>query len=182
MKQAFTLFIFSVFASSGIQLHAQTTKEGWRIQRDSVYNFTFLYPDSWTLKLPGTTTRFFVTSKAESDTDQFRENVNCIARQLQQKDFKVSDAADDIKKTLAENLKEYTLIHSGYSTWNNAETLTLEYTCSQESNGNKYNLHLLQKIAVVKGILFTFTYTADAAKYDKFLTTINKIINSVKIR
>lgn len=181
MKNAFVLFSL-VFLFSGINsLHAQPAPEGWRTQKDSVYNFTFQYPTSWDLKLPGTTTRFFVTSRAENDTDSFRENINCIARQLQQKDFKISDAADDIKSTLATNLKNYILIYSGYSTWNNAQTLTLEYTCTQESNGKKYNLHLQQKIAIVKGILFTFTYTAAADKYDKFLNTITKIFRSVKL-
>jgi hypothetical protein len=155
--------------------------EGWKLQKDTAYNFSFLYPVSWDLKLPGTNTRFFVTSKLENDADQFRENLNCIARGLQQQGFKISDATEEIKKSLAEKLTDYKLIYSGYTTWNNVQMLTLEYTCTQESNGVKYYVHLLQKIAVAKGILFTFTYTAAADKYDKFLNTINKILKSVKL-
>jgi hypothetical protein len=166
-----------------LQLQAQTTQPptGWKSHRDSAYGFTFIYPTDWDLKLPGTNTRFFLTSKLENDSDQFRENINCIARGLQQKDFKISDATEEIKKSLSENLKDYHLIRSGYSNWNNSQLFTIEYTCTQESNGKKYSIHLLQHIAVVKSILFTITYTADVASFSKYESTVDKVFKSLKI-
>lgn len=179
MKVLFSILCLSFLLSSRAQ--TGNAQEVWRVQKDTAYNFTFSYPASWDLKLPGTNTRFFVTSKPENEEDPFRENLNCIARGLQQQGFKISDAAEEIKNSLAENLKDYKQIYSGYTTWNNVQMLTIEYTCTQESNGKTYYVHLLQKIAIAKGILFTFTYTASADKYEKYLDTINRILKSVKL-
>ncbi|MCX6319415.1 MAG: PsbP-related protein [Bacteroidetes bacterium] len=154
----------------------------WKKHTDSVYNFTLYYPPEWKLKLPGTTTRFFVTSQSENEKDQFNENLNCVARALQQQSFKVADAEAEIKKTLMDNLKDYHLIYSGYSTWNGVQTLTLEYSFTKEDDGKTYNLHMLQKIAVVNGILFTLTYSAEDKSYAKFANTINKIIGLMEIK
>jgi hypothetical protein len=166
-----------------VTLNAQTPQPKWNTQKDSVYNFTFQYPSDWDLKLPNTNTRFFVTSKQESETDLFRENINCVTRNLGkgQEGFKISMAEDAIKKALSEKLTNYVLTRSAYSKWNNAQMLEMEYTCTQEVNGKELDIHMLQKMAVVKGQLFTITYTAEADSYPKYIATVQKVIASLKV-
>jgi PsbP len=184
MKFLCTIFTMFILLTAAPAVQAQTTvavPPSWKKHTDSVYNFTLYYPPEWKLKLPGTTTRFFVTSQPENENDKFNENLNCVARALQQSNFKVTDAEEDIKKTLQDNLKDYHLIYSGYSTWNQVQMFTLEYRCTKEDSGKTYHLHMLQKIAVVKGILFTLTYTAEENSYAKFSDSINKMIGLMKI-
>jgi hypothetical protein len=166
-----------------VTLNAQKPPPKWNTQKDSVYNFTFQYPSDWQLKLPNTNTRFFITSYQENETDIFRENINCVTRDLgkNQQGFKISMAEDAIKKALSEKLKDYVLIKSAYSKWNNAEMLEIEYTCTQEANGTELSIHMLQKMAVVKGRLFTITYTAEATSYQKYIETVQKVIAFFKV-
>jgi hypothetical protein len=159
---------------------ADTTK--WLTLTDTVYHFSVQYPGNWQLKLPETKTRFFITTYPENETDFFRENMNCIARVIDQAGFTIKTAETAVKDALAAKLKDYKLIRSGYSTWNQSETLELEYTCTQESGGNTYSIHMLQRMAVVKGTLFTLTYTAEDKNYKKYLEAVKKVVASLKIQ
>ncbi len=177
-----TLLLSCCLGIANIIFAQQTDTRNWLVQTDSAYHFTFNRPPGWELKLPGTNTRFFLTSQKENEQDPFRENINCIARVIEQAGFKVSDAADAIKKSLSEKLQDYKLLKSVYSTWNNSETLVLEYTCTQEAGGTIYNIHMLQRMAVVKNTLFTFTYTAEETSYNKFINIVNIVFQSLKIK
>jgi hypothetical protein len=109
----------------------QTSITNWLTQTDTLHDFSFTYPSDWTLKLPGTNTRFFVTSPKETDNDDFRENVNCIARVLEQKNFTIKMAEREIKESLAEKLKDFNVLRLEYFTWNGSETLEIDYTGNQ---------------------------------------------------
>jgi hypothetical protein len=169
------LFVGSAYAQQDI------TKK-WLVQTDTAYHFSFKYPNDWTLKLPGTNVRFFVTSVLENDEDKFKENMNCSARVLEQKGFKISTAKEALKQSLEEKLSNFILLKTNYIQWNNAETLVMEYTCTQTSNDITYNIHILQKMAVVKNTLYTFTYTAEEASYKKFIPIANAVFTSLKVK
>jgi hypothetical protein len=177
-----SILLFCCLGIVNILIAQQTNNSSWPVQTDSVYHFTFKRPPTWDLKLPGTNTRFFLTSQAENEKDLFRENINCITRVIEQAGFKISNAADAIKQSLSEKLKDYKLLKSAYSTWNNSQTLVLEYTCTQESGDTTYTIHILQRLAVVKNTLFTFTYTAEEAGYNKYIDIVNKVFLSLKIK
>jgi hypothetical protein len=177
-------FLFSFFCflfTLSLSAQKSNTFIEWVTYTDSLYNFTVLHPSDWEFKTPGTSTRFFVTSYADSDTDNFRENVNCIVRKIEQTDFKISQAEDALKKSLGEKLKNFTIINSVYSQWNDAETLEMEYSCTRTSNGTEFRVHNLQRMAVVNGILFTLTYTAEEGSYNKYIGTVKKVIASLKV-
>jgi hypothetical protein len=184
MKKRY-IFICLCFVLLSSNLTAQVNNDGaavqWKTHKDSVYNFIFKYPTNWEFKLPATNTRFFVTSYKENETDRFRENVNCIARKLSQQNFVINDAEEEIKKSLSEKLKDYHLISSGYIKWNNTNALQLNYTLTQESDGETYYIRMFQQIAVVKGNLYTLTFTSEADSYDKYEATVKKIYQSFKV-
>jgi len=180
--QSFIVSLLGLLSATVVAAQQTPPKSNWLTHTDSVYNFSFKYPLGWDLKLPGTGTRFFVTSQKETEDDKFRENINCLVRVMESKAFKVSDAGDMIKQNLAEKLENFKLIKSPYLTWNNSETLELEYTCTQRAGDETYDLHLLQYISVVDGKLFTLTYTASQASYDKYLDMVKTIFNSLQIK
>lgn len=171
-----------LFISASLSAQQGEKPEGWLTHTDTSAGFALYYPGDWDLKLPGTGTRFFITSQKESDKDRFRENINCITRDLGTKNFDIADAEETIKNTLAEKLAEFKVIKSMYITWNNAKTLRLEYTCVQESDGEKYNIHMLQYMSVINGMLYTFTFTSEDASYGKYVGTVLKIYLSMEIK
>ena len=178
------LSIVSLFGLNTIQAQNTNTPTPtkWLTYLDSGFRFTVQYPSDWEFKKPNTNTRFFVTSYKENEADQFRENINCIARKLEQQGFTIKMAEEAIKKSLSEKLKDYNLIKSAYVQWNNAEALELEYTCKQSAEGVEYDIHILQRMAVIKGVLFTLTFTSETRSYDKYITTVRKVYNSLKVK
>lgn len=151
----------------------------WLTHQDST--FSFKYPPDWLLKLPGTNTRFIVTSKPEDENDHFRENINCITRVLNDPGFKISSAEKDIRETLETKMTDFKLLASGYTTWNGSEALYMEYSTTQKAGEILMKVHIYQQMAVVKGVLFTLTYTAADTGYSKYWNIIAGIIQSVKI-
>ena len=174
------LFINRAHAHTGsmVKNYSDTTK--WLSYTDTAYQFSFKYPSNWQLKLPNTNTRFFVTSYTENDADNFRENINCIVRKLDEQNFDIKTVETAVKESLAEKLKDFKLLSSGYIKWNNVTALLLDYTATTESNGVTYKIRIRQQMAVLNDNLFTITYTAETASYDKYLPAIKKIIQSLK--
>jgi PsbP len=164
-------------------LHAQTgtaVKTKWLTHYDSSYHFSFQYPEDWQLKLPGTNTRFFVTSYPENDSDNFRENINCIVRKMEDTGFKIKTAEADIKATLAEKMTDFKMLRSGYKKWNGKDALYMEYTCTNKSEDLVYYIHIYQQVAIWRGILYTMTYTSESKSYSKYWNTISTIMQSLK--
>ena len=177
--KTFSIFIITTLLCVGLQAQQTDNAITWISHTDTTYNFTVKYPSHWQLKLPGTNTRFFITSYKDDDNDMFRDNINCIARDLDQAGFKISDAEAEIMKSLGGKLKNLKIIKSTYSTWNNSETLDLEYTCNQESEGISYDIHVLQRMAMVKKTLFTLTFTSEEKSYTKFIAIVKKVFQSL---
>jgi hypothetical protein len=179
-------FILSVLLSV-LCCHQLTAQKNdipadWLPFTDTAYNFSIRYPADWEFKPKNTNTRFFITSSTENDSDKFRENINCIARVVEEKGFTIKMAEDAIKKSLGEKLQDYKLLRSEYLTWNSSETLELEYTCTQTSSDVSYSIRMLQRMAVVKGTLFTLTYTAEQKSYRKYIDTVKKVLASLKVK
>lgn len=185
MKIKFTITCFCLVLFC-CDINAQVGNDGanvaWKTHHDSLYNFSFQYPTDWEFKLPAARSRFFVTSYPENDTDNFRENVNCIVSKMNNKGMVITDAEKDIKETLSGSLKDFTIIYSGYIKWNNVNTYVIKYTFNQESGGVTYYLKMYQQVALVKGMLYTLTFTSEAANYDKYEPAVKKMYQSFKIK
>ena len=178
MKLLVTLVCSAFFAVANAQNTA--IPDSWETLEDTTYHFSLRYPPTWYYKLPGTNTRFFVTSPKENDADKFQENVNCIVRTLASSDIRIKDAEEAVLSTLREKLAKFNLISTTYITWNQAETMRIEYTCEQEAEGTIYPIHMVQYMAVVDGRLFTFTFTSHTSGFAKHIEYANKIFWSQK--
>ncbi len=180
MKKSMILFCCLFTASLLKAQTGNTVTAKWLTHYDSAYNFSFQHPDDWQLKLPGTKTRFFVTSYPENDADNFRENINCIVSKVDDTGYQIKSAEAEIKATLVKNMTNFKMLNSGYKKWNGKDALYLDYTCTQKSGDITYNIHIYQQIAVWRGAVYTLTFTADAASYSKYWGSISKIIQSLK--
>ena len=174
--------IFLLFASVLISFFASAqTEVKWLTHKDSGYDLSIQYPSDWQLKPPGPKNRFFVTSYQESGVDKFRENLNCITPRDVEKGFTIQMAKDKTVKALSENFSDFKIINSGYSKWNNVSSFEIEYTYKQTSDNTTYNLHMLQKMAIIKGKFYTLTYTSLSDSYEKYISTIRRMIQSFKV-
>jgi len=180
MKTPLGLTVIAAMAAATISLAAD--RAGWNKHTDQVHRFTFEYPADWTLKLPESNTRFFVTSPAENEADRFWENVNCIARKLDDPapDLKVIEEA--VLASLSKTQKDYALVMLDHSPWNQCPSFELVYTfTAQTPSGDDYPIKILQRVAVVKGTLFTITFTSEQRSYDAFVDTARGVIESLAI-
>jgi hypothetical protein len=162
---------------------AQTGNTGvkWFTHTDTTYNLSIEYPSDWQLKPPTEKARFFVTSYPESDNDKFRENLNCLVPGDIEKEVTMKMVEDDIIKTLSESLPDFKIVQSNYSQWNKARAYEIEYTCTQKSNDITYDLHMLQKVAIIKGKFYGLTYTALSDSYEKYIRTVRRMFESFKV-
>lgn len=183
MKSHLKIAIFASMLFAGFSTVAQTdtSKAVWLTHKDAEYNLSIEYPSDWTLKPPSASARFFITSRAESPSDNFKENLNCIVPSDVSAGSTIQQQEEDITKTLSESLDNYKLVQSNYSKWNNVNAFEIEYTCSQTSDGTTYNLHILQKVAIIKGKLYALTYTSLVDSYDRFIGAIRKMIRSFRV-
>ncbi len=176
------LFTTIFFISSLLQAQTNSKKIEWLMHTDTAYNISIQYPSNWELKPPRSNARFFVTSYAESETDKFRDNINCAIPIAVDKSRTIQMAEREITETLSGMLPDFKIIHSGYSKWNGADAYEIEYTCSQTSNGTTYSLHMLQKVAIIKGKLYTLTFTSEEASFAKYIDTVQKMLRSFKVK
>lgn len=161
-----------------ITVSAQTE---WISYTDSTFNFTVQRPADWQFKLPGTDTRFFITSYKESETDNFRENINCIAKKLSAT-IPIKAAESEIIKSLSSKVDNFHLVRSGYYKWNNSDAFEIEFTGTYNISSDKtLKVHLLQRAAIIDDILYTLTYTSEADSYDKYIGIVKEVIRTFKI-
>lgn len=140
------------------------------------------YPSDWQLKPPTEKTRFFITSYPESDADNFRDNLNCIAPRPVEKNVTIQMAEADIIKALSEGLPGFKLIKSSNPKWNNVSSYEIEYSCTQTRENYTYYLHMLQKVAIIDGMLYALTFTSEDPFYKKNIGTVRKMIESFKVK
>jgi hypothetical protein len=180
--------LLSFILASSLFLKAQTgtakiiTITDWLQLTDTTFGFTISYPAKWTLKLPNSDTRFFFTSPLTGENDNFKENVNCIARKIKEKGLTILMAKDKIKESLANKIQNFKMINATESKWLGADVMELEYSGINESEGVKYNVHFLQRMAVINDTLFTLTFTAEDLQYENYVGIIKKIFDSFNLK
>lgn len=134
------------------------------------------YPADWVKeeRMPDPVIVIFL-SQAEGPTDRFRENVNIMMETLPP-GVTLQNYVDYSLNTL-KNTPGSSLIESGPTTMAN---LPAYKTIFSVNNGQMILQY--QQISTCKGNkVFTVTYTAEKANYDKFLSTIETLIGSIEI-
>nr|WP_294904332.1 PsbP-related protein [uncultured Lacibacter sp.] len=179
MKQFLLIAILFISFFSSAQTASQEVK--WLKHKDTAYNLSIQYPSHWQLKPPSGNSRFFVTSYPESDEDKFRENLNCLIPSPVEEGTTIQQAEEEIVQTLSAMMSEFKIVQSGYSKWNNVNSYQIEYTCVFISGDVRYDLHMLQKAAIINGKLYVLTYSAKNDSYEKYIDMIRKMIDSFKV-
>ncbi|MGE5417841.1 MAG: DcrB-related protein [Acidobacteriota bacterium] len=141
------------------------------------YKITLNYPSAWE-KVPGyKQTIVTFGSPLESKNDLFRENVTITTDTLIGKTT-LKEYTDQSLERTRNTQPEYKLVQL-------APTKVAGYPAHRAIYGSKYGIYqvkILQVFTVVKGRVYTFTFTAQPDKYDKFLAQAAQIIQSVKIK
>ncbi len=157
---------------------AQTAAE--QSYHDAVLGYTVTYPSDWIFKEPDKDGRFFIDSPAGNDHDPFTENVNCSVDPVQENNFTIRSIKAGTIAGIAKAYPSYKAIKTGYVKWNKSEALRLEYTVETKVNDQPIIAHILQNLAIVRGNMYTCTYTAEETSYKVFLSPAKKIIDSLK--
>jgi hypothetical protein len=183
MKLFLALIAFlSICNTSASQTIPVDNNVQWALHTDTVFHFSFSAPDNWEFKPVNTKTRFFVTSYKENEADSFRENLNCMAKTIAAENINMHTIADALQKSLSEKFADYKLVNLSYNTWNGADAMQLEYTCTQQSQNQSVAIHMFQQVAIKNNTLFTLTFTSEARSYDRYIGIVKKMIRSFKIQ
>jgi hypothetical protein len=152
----------------------------WPTYSNEAFGYHISYPPDWEFKPPNEKDTFFVTSRLNGDGDRFRENVNCKPLRLQIKDFNIRSAEAQIIAGVS-TMPDFKLIKSTYVRWNGVEALMLEYTLSNTTNGERYDIHIQQQMSVIGDVLYAITFTSEEGSYARYLPMATQIVNSMKV-
>jgi serine/threonine-protein kinase len=179
MKQ-FVLLIFVLVLSacsspSGAPVKSVTI-DGWKAYEKG--NFNFQYPADWDLDESGQMgTSFFLFSRLDSDSDDFKENINLLiqdvgAHQIDLDKF-VKLSEDQIKRIVTHS----NLIESKRVERDGQSYQMMNYTGDQ----GQFHLHHLQYYFVEDGKAYILTFTAEQDQFEKFKVTAEKILASFRV-
>lgn len=139
--------------------------------------FTIGYPGDWKLEDKSESAILQLTSPAEGDKDQFRQNVN-----LQIEDLGSSTTIEDYVKTNMDGVKDivkgYREVSSMYFNRNGAKAYQIVY--KGKYGEMTYDIQIRQLFCVSNGKGYVLTYVSKEDERDAFETTANKIFNSFK--
>lgn len=155
--------------------------QNWRNFDHKDVLFTASYPSNWINKTKETG-RVFFTSPAESETDDFFENINVGVSTNPEfgVQVKIKDAVPELQKVLRNAVTSFKQEKLRYFTWNATDAIEIVY--SGYSTGNdKLKIRITQWFCFYKTRLYTVTYTAEATK-DVHSATALKIMGSIKFK
>jgi|JI8StandDraft_2_1071088.scaffolds.fasta_scaffold00778_17 serine/threonine-protein kinase len=164
----------TLFLLLSIIVYAQQTPP-WKSHKTA--NYQIQYPSEWTLELGKQNTEFFLMTALESNSDNFKENINLMIQDL---------------KGMNMNLDSYTGLSEGQIKDNLANGKIIESTRVKnkirsyhkiiyQGDTNGYTLKWLQHYWVIQDKAYVLTFTAEASSYDQYIATVLKIFESFKI-
>lgn len=160
-----------------------TAKSGttWMSFRDSA--FQILYPSNWTLDRSGMMgTRFILFSPQESDSDEFKENVNLNITDLGAPDIVNLDlfakaAQEQITNMITDaEVVRTERIRRGPGEFN--DYYLVEFTGKQ----GKLSLHWQQRYWIKGRNAFILTFTAHHMAYERFQEVAESVMGSFALR
>jgi len=137
--------------------------------------YSIQYPPEWEMDLSGKMgASFFIFSPLESDTDQFRENINLFVQDLSAQKMNLDQYANlsemQIKKMVTNvDFIENKRIIRGTDTCNN-----LLYKGDQ----GIFHLEFEQQYRIYDNKAYILTFTAEASKFQKYKEIGENILNS----
>lgn len=141
--------------------------------------YSIKYPMSWELSTAGEMgTEFFIFSPQSSDQDPFRENINLMIQDISayniNMDAYIEASVEKIKKIIT----DCKLLSSERIETDNDEYHRLVYNGKQ----GVFNLRFEQYLWVLDGDAYILTFTSEKAKFKKYKTVGQTILNSFDIK
>ena len=108
--------------------------------------------------------------------------MNLIVKDSGEQSASLRPFAPKLVAAYAKRFADFKQGEISYISWNGVEALQIDFYATVEVRGNSYKIHFLQQFAVVDGLIYIFTYTADRASYDKFVSSARAILETAKVK
>jgi len=137
------------------------------------------YPGMWEFSdSPGYGLIYLFLSKQEGPEDLFRENVNITKEDISQYDIGLPEYVEAATGQIVQALDDVKIVSSKTMKNKNWDYQEVCYTGIQ----GDFKLKGLQYYVVTKDLAYVLTYTAEVEKFDKYLETAKKIMDSLEIK
>jgi hypothetical protein len=172
-----TIITFSAFGQTAQRNSQPTIEATWKSIDENGYSIQ--YPDSWDVDKSGTMgMSFMILSKLTSPQDQFRENVNLLIQDLTGQNINlekfVEISQSQIKTMVVSgNILENKTLNSG-----GKEYQRVVYS----GDLNQFKFKFQQYYWVIQDKAYILTLTCEAAQFDAYHETGEKIMNSFRLK
>lgn len=140
------------------------------------YGFSLNYPKDWVLHEGYMGTIFIALSPLEDGNDLFQENINVITEDLQGYEFTIEEYLEFTLSELQDIVDNLRVISRGKRNIASQQGKVIVF--SGEQSG--FEFQWMQVFFISGTNIYVITYTAQENRYDKYLPTIENIINSIK--
>jgi hypothetical protein len=170
-------FFVGLFCTAQVKVKKENIV--WKSYTDSASSFNVQYPSDWFLKLTSEKAVFVLKSPAESEADNFLENINLIIRYLPAAS-KIS--IEDFGKITIDALKKkystFAIKSSKKITWLNKDAWESKY----EFVENGMTVSVMQMLLFYNDNLYACTYSAQGNKTDIYFEMANEIFNRMSVK
>jgi eukaryotic-like serine/threonine-protein kinase len=147
---------------------------------NAIYGITMKYPENWEQtgtpdRITGNVVKF--SSSKEGETDNYLENVNLIIQELPENRRELEQFTNFSLDEIQQSDPNTKIIEQGKTEFINQPAYQAIYTLEEEG----VKIQRLQIWTIRHNKAYIMTYTADVAKYAKYLPTAKTIINSLEI-
>jgi predicted acetyltransferase len=177
----FLIFLSSCCCNIFAQKAKPITAIKWETYTDNANNFSLIYPNNWTLRIPDSTekAKLFIRSPKEGDNDMFIENLNVTIRKMQAATVEIKDFPEAIKTALKKR-NGFELLQDKIIKSNDVDAYFIEYILINKVNDVDAKIKMTQQIFYKNKTLYTITYTALNEAPIEFYTTAIKIMDNFK--
>lgn len=165
-------------------IHGTIFSQEWLNFEDSSATFTAKYPATWTKKIRADGIVVF-TSPVSGDKDNFKENINVIAREnaLFTKDFDLKEALPSIIDKLNSTLTDFKQSSTRFFKWNGLDAAEIKFTVTNKADDedNPLRLKMMQWYCSGEGVFYTATFTA-LQDNNQFDAEALKLFQSIRFR
>jgi Dolichyl-phosphate-mannose-protein mannosyltransferase/PsbP-like protein len=168
---------------------ASTTITNFKTYRNSTYDIRIEYPSNWEINTyqdegSGIIHSVDFYSPYENDSDRFSDSVTAQVEKLSAKNIKLEKYADSVINYYRESFPSLKLSESNANNIRLAgfPAYRLSFTVTYHRLGeNDINIKVMEIGTIISDRAYHITYYAQAPKYDSYLPTVQKMINSFNI-
>jgi len=172
MNAKIILFVFTF-----LYLTVASAQTKWKNIETDQYKIS--YPGDWSKTKNGyMNTELFIFSQADSDSDNFRENVNLIIQNLHGLNMTMDKFVEISEQQVKTMFTDAKIIVSERLKNNNIPYHRLVYQARQ----GKFQLKFVQYFFIFKQKAFILTFTSEKAQFDNYYPVAKKILNSFRIK